>query len=319
MIMGQGSPGGEPVRSACSRAVKPLSRSTPTVDLIEGGGEIYRRGRPLRSFLMSAPPVPDLTGVHAKLDRAEEHMDALRDEIRPLMEGLSSVQGETRHNVLDDSYSVIMRGSAALPVVRWGVLLGDVCHNMRSALDHLVAALVPAGQVQRHHQFPILRTALDWSNEMNKRKNMLDHVDPTHVAIIESAQPYMPNTGLPGLTVLQRFSNNDKHRLIHAAVTSLTDQPEITVQWAIPTTVLSVDYRPGKPIRDGDELARYKPNVYTGIRIRPDGLVEITDAEMRTNAGFKCTTVFGEPGNEDTRLGDFRETLKDIRQLVNRF
>jgi hypothetical protein len=54
----------------------------------------------------------------------------------------------------------------------------------------------------------------------------------------------MPNTGLPGLTVLQRFSSNDKHRLIHAAVTSLTDQPEITVQWAIPTTLLSVDYRP---------------------------------------------------------------------------
>jgi hypothetical protein len=268
---------------------------------------------------VSNPPTSDLTGVHAKLDRAEEHMDSLRDEIRPLMEGLSFAEFETRHNVLDDSYSVIMRETAALPVVRWGVMLGDVCHNMRSALDHLVAALVPAGQVQRHHQFPILPTALNWANEMNKPKNMLQHVDPSHVAIIESAQPYMANTGLPGLAVLHRFSNNDKHRLIHAAVTSLTDQPLITVQWAIPTTVISVDYRPGKPIRDGDELARFRPNVYTGIRVRRDGLVELTDAEMRTTAGFSCTTVFGEPGNEDTRLGDFRETLKDIRQLVNQF
>jgi hypothetical protein len=34
--------------------------------------------------------------------------------------------------------------------------------------------------------------------------------------------------------------------------------------------------------------------VYTGIRIRPDGLVELTDAEMRTSAGFNCTTIFGE-------------------------
>jgi predicted dehydrogenase len=41
-------------------------------------------------------------------------------------------------------------------------------------------------------------------------------------------------------------------------------------------------------------------------------LVELTDAEMRASAGFNCTTVFGELGNEDTRLGDFRETLKDI-------
>jgi hypothetical protein len=101
---------------------------------------------------------------------------------------------------------------------------------------------------------------------------------------IESVQPCQP-AGLGRLALLERFSNNDKHRLIHAAVTSLTDQPQITVQWAIPTTVISVDYRPGKPIRDGDKLARFKPNVYTGIRIRPEGLVEITDAEMRAMPG----------------------------------
>ena len=37
-----------------------------------------------------------------------------------------------------------------------------------------------------------------------------------------------------------------------------------------------------------------------------------------SSAGFKCTTSW-RAGNEDTRLGDFRETLKDIRQLVSRF
>lgn len=191
---------------------------------------------------------------------------------------------------------------------------------MRSALNHLVCALVPAGQVHRRHQFPIFDTQHAWKSEFGGKRSdkMLDFVDPVHFTLIESVQPYQP-AGLGRLALLERFSNNDKHRLIHAAVTSLTDQPQITVQWAIPTTVISVDYRPGKPIRDGDELARFKPNVYTGIRIRPEGLVEITDAEMRASAGFKCTTVFGEPGNEDTRLGDFRETLKDIRQLVSQF
>lgn len=191
---------------------------------------------------------------------------------------------------------------------------------MRSALNHLVCALVPAGQVHRRHQFPIFDTQQAWKSEFGGKRSdkMLDFVDPVHFTLIESVQPYQP-AGLGRLALLERFSNNDKHRLIHAAVTSLTDQPQITVQWAIPTTVISVDYRPGKPIRDGDELARFKPNVYTGIRIRPEGLVEITDAEMRASAGFKCTTVFGEPGNEDTRLGDFRETLKDIRQLVSQF
>jgi hypothetical protein len=283
--------------------------------------EIYRRGQALRSFVMSNPPTPDLTGVHAKLDRAEEHIDALRDEIKPVMEGLTSAQAETRHNVLDDSYSVIMRQSAALPVVRWGVMLGDVCHNMRSALNHLVCALVPVRQVHRRHQFPIFDTPHSWKSEFGgtKPEKMLDFIDPTHFALIESVQPFQQGTGMQRLSLLERFSNNDKHRLIHAAVTALTDQPQITVQWAIPTTVISVDYRAGKPIRHGDELARFKPNVYTGIRVRPDGVVEITDAEMRTSAGFNCTCLFGEQGNEDTRLGDFREILKDIRQLVSKF
>lgn len=190
---------------------------------------------------------------------------------------------------------------------------------MRSALNHLVCALVPAGQVHRRHQFPIFDTQHAWKSEFGGKRSdkMLDFVDPVHFTLIESVQPYQP-AGLGRLALLERFSNNDKHRLIHAAVTSLTDQPQITVQWAIPTTVISVDYRPGKPIRDGDKLARFKPNVYTGIRMAggPGRDHRCRDA---SRAGFKCTTVFGEPGNEDTRLGDFRETLKDIRQLVSQF
>jgi hypothetical protein len=184
--------------------------------------EIYRRDRPLRSFVMSTPPAPDLTGVHAKLDRAEEHIDALRDEIKPVMEGLTSAQAETRHNVLDDSYSVIMRQSAALPVVRWGIMLGDVCHNMRSALNHLVCALVPVGQVHRRHQFPIFDTPHSWKSEFGgtKPEKMLDFIDPTHFALIESVQPFQQGTGMQRLSLLERFSNNDKHRLIHAAVTA---------------------------------------------------------------------------------------------------
>jgi hypothetical protein len=71
---------------------------------------------------MSTSTAPDLTGVHAKLDRAEEHISALRDEIRPLMEGLSYACFETRHNVLDDSYSVIFHEVEPMPVVRWGVI-----------------------------------------------------------------------------------------------------------------------------------------------------------------------------------------------------
>jgi hypothetical protein len=120
---------------------------------------------------------------------------------------------------------MIFHENDPLPIQRWGVLVGDACHNMRCALNYLLCSLVPPGQIHRRHQFPILDTEHSWRSELGRSGDMmLDYIDLTHVAVIESAQPYQP-TGLQRLSTLERFSNADKHRLIHAAVSNLIDAP----------------------------------------------------------------------------------------------
>jgi hypothetical protein len=62
----------------------------------------------------------------------------------------------------------------------------------------------------------------------------------SHVARIEALQPYVATTGVPRLAVLRDFSNVDKHRLIHAARTVVTETPEISARLSVPEH----DHRP---------------------------------------------------------------------------
>src|SRR5207248_11185539 len=94
---------------------------------------------------VTTPTPPDLTGVHLKLERADQHITALGDEITEF--GRDYITYELRQGKLDDSYAVHFHFTKPIPP-RWGVMIGDICHNLRSALDHLVAALVaPPAQV----------------------------------------------------------------------------------------------------------------------------------------------------------------------------
>jgi len=62
----------------------------------------------------------DLTDVHAKLDRAEEHINDLSDEIDSFVNGESYGSFEARLNPIDESYSMIFRENKPLPVSRLG-------------------------------------------------------------------------------------------------------------------------------------------------------------------------------------------------------
>src|SRR5205807_881196 len=117
-------------------------------------------------------------------------------------------------------------------------------HHARGALDHLVTQLVILSGRKPHtrHQFPVVESEDDWNRLVNPPKNCkgrkqrgyLDFIPDTQIAVIKSAQPYVPTTGKPSLVTLQRFSNADKHRLIHASVTWLTEAPEITMEIVFP-------------------------------------------------------------------------------------
>ena len=267
-----------------------------------------------------------LDGCRAKLDWAEQHLDALSEEMKTFFEG-NPDSFVTEFDEANNSSVVFFKEVKEIPIT-WGIALGDIIHNMRSTLDHLVYELVELanGRHHRSHQFPILDHPNDWTGKVvkplqQKKRGLLDFVDTRQVAVIKSLQPYQPSTGLPRLTTLRRFSNTDKHRLIHAARAILTGSPEITAFLSVPSGISDlVAPNPDTPLEDGAEVARFRN--YTDIVVPqlPDGSFgHPENSQMNVDVKFPTTTVFGEPGAEDVRGREFRRILGDVRGIVERF
>jgi len=98
-------------------------------------------------------------------------------------------------------------------------MIGDVFHNLRCALDHLVYAVAfcesrPATPLyDRSLAFPITNCRREFSEAVKRRQ--LGNISDPVCAVFESFQPYnRPHPTLPPLlSILRNFNNTDKHRL----------------------------------------------------------------------------------------------------------
>jgi hypothetical protein len=105
------------------------------------------------------------------------------------------------------------------------IVMGDVVHNLRSALDHIAVAIAPPGR-KRSALFPIISEQVEWASsdaptpqQFIARESFdraVEGMPAEAVAIIQRAQPYhlgpqrTRETHL--LEVLSRLDNADKHR-----------------------------------------------------------------------------------------------------------
>ena len=179
-------------------------------------------------------------------------------------------------NTPEESYSIFLEEQSEIPAQDWALQVGEILHNARGALDHLVAQLVllAGGTIHTRHQFPIVKCEDEWDRQVveppkNGKRGMLDFVTPAHIAAIKGFQPNTPTTGKPSLATLQRFSNADKHRLIHAAATWVTAAPEIAIEMVYPLDLKRVTHsQPGTPIGKRTEIARAFPSLWMDITRR---------------------------------------------------
>jgi hypothetical protein len=162
----------------------------------------------------------DLGPSKAKLARAREHAETLKAET------VDGVKQEASHAVRFSSvdpqtgWCDIAMVPQKIDKPRLPVLLGDVIHNLRCALDYLIPPLVHASEAKLApaHEFPIYLDAGDYaakvgSKTVAKGKGPLRHI--VHgLPIVEAWQPYNakgdPETD--PLWGVHRFSNADKHR-----------------------------------------------------------------------------------------------------------
>ncbi len=171
---------------------------------------------------------PSLEGPRAKHRRGVEQLNVLNDAILEYL-GREPKPYSLRGQFHPDRCEYVFVGKileSMEDLAYWGTVLGDVLHNFRCALDHLVCQLVllnTGRECTGDNQFPICTTGENyWSrgkSGRNTRDWRLQGVADEHKAIIDTLQPYRTHGMRPNqievLAGLQKFSNLDKHRLIH--------------------------------------------------------------------------------------------------------
>lgn len=188
-----------------------------------------------------------------------------------------------------------VRATAIAPVPsHWGLMLGDVAHNYRSALDHIAWAVVCRGRKpptvltesqQRAIQFPIADARAAFNSSLRSRLPGARRAD---VGVIRRRQPYHYSMRFQlrhYLTVLAALNNRDKHRTLQPIWVQPTRvDVEITRMQDCVVPSLGFPRRP-TPLEVGEEL--------TFIRARKRGTAPRLEVTPR---------VAGEPSIEN-RIG----------------
>ena len=149
----------------------------------------------------------------------------------------------------------------------FGIIIGEVIHQLRSALEHTVWQLVILNgkSPDKRTGFPIFwNAASDKTKYLAESPSMLSGVNTKAVAIIDGLQPMGPDYATHPLYVLNEMWNWDKHRLLNlVSVAPIAFQvsfiyPGGRVEQKI------VDVPPGVQIIDGTEIKRISfPDDYT--------------------------------------------------------
>lgn len=158
-----------------------------------------------------------------KLDRAQEHLDELQDEIARYAR-LEPYRAEERRQPKGKRHlaAYVLRVTQAVPD-RIALVAGDCAHNMRSALDHLAVAMSDK-DARTSANFPI-EEQLIWQRGADGEFVVKDDdardrftravrgMTPEAKALVERMQPYNSERIAPNaLRVVRIIDNADKHR-----------------------------------------------------------------------------------------------------------
>jgi hypothetical protein len=240
-----------------------------------------------------------LTGSWAKLQRAQEHFEALRAELDRIMKPETN-PFEIASYFEPETSSYLFVIARLVSVTHVGLIIGDVLQNLRAALDHMIWELVSDGGIAEPTErtaFPFARDEPAWQSAKSDR---LRGVPDTQLAIIERHQPKERGdwSNAWPLTVLGELSNQDKHRVI------------------IPSLVFPVGVTFDNFEVVGCQLERVEPLLAQGRPLEVGTeLARVFVSDLRAERGVNMlTTLQVRPAFSDGV--DVRERLNTIRQTI---
>lgn len=155
----------------------------------------------------------------------------------------------------------------------YSVVVGEVAHNLRSSLDHLVWQLVIAngGSSGHRNAFPIIFREGDYRRQSeSKLRGLTDGQRQT----IEEFQPFRDNKAGPHLWMLNVICNIDKHR--HLNVVSTHSVVSAHVEGEVPAGLLPPSLTRGLAVVAMLEGSGYedlaKPDVGVDVCFRDEEL-----------------------------------------------
>lgn len=175
----------------------------------------------------------ELVGPTKKIDRAQEHLVALDLETRKAF-GPQPVFISPEFDDKDGSYAMRLRIREVGDTLRLGTIVGDLIHNLRSALDQaawLVACRSnPVEKLWKPHIARQIAFPLTWKPRKFRSHGLLPFIADDAKAVFERLQPYKGGDTPKALGRLDTLWNIDKHRVIH--------------QVALNVDISSVKFRP---------------------------------------------------------------------------
>ena len=244
-----------------------------------------------------------MDGLWQKLRRANRHLQALSRASQRFKDGNPYRLDFSIVREQDGTYGVI-KIKVLKPVPgSLGLIAGDICNNLRSALDHLLWRLRTDVQPSFDGSiyFPIIETEPDISF-YQKAANDIARLTRIQKAKIEGLQPYKRGNNF--LAILKKLNNRDKHRLI-PVITVQGQLSIISIQNLVipPRTAMEIPTLTNMPIEDDAELWR--------INLGED----MSAPDMRVNARLSYDFMFGTvPTIADRHF--VRRTLLAIRNEV---
>lgn len=222
-----------------------------------------------------------IDGPWLKIDRAEIHLKSLEERVQGFLNSnpyavVNDLDPQTGEHVLRASIR------AAVPA-EWSAIIGDIAHNLRSALDLLVwqMALLRTNSPYGKTAFPIFDV---FAKYRDNGRVIIQNLTPRQKALIKRLQPYQRGSRAQShpLWLLHDINNSDKHRVIQAVGTVLSFSGlGINELWGFNILNMSVGGG-GQRVEEGAELARFRL-----VQTAPQ-------ARVQMNPDFAFNIEFGE-------------------------
>jgi hypothetical protein len=240
-----------------------------------------------------------MSGVNLKIERSKIHLEQIDEELRRQGEfGTETIDAVTSEDGLITTY--IARHTPVIDRM-FPAIIGDLVHNLRSALDHLAWQLVLAngGTPTPNTFFPIksVRSGL---------ANIDGGIDASAASIIEGVQPYGGTSTGRSLELLRNISNVDKHRtltltwaavheIVESYATAADDQGQSGPAWRLT----------GNPIEDGAVVAiAIYPSAERGGRTVNFGAFLMISAPPLENGLITIGSLYGLALDVETLIND---------------